>query len=92
MPAGPAQLLYRVATGAAPSPGTVVLMRVLGTRHVLQALLLARAGTTAHRCGALVDLAHAGTMVAVACADQRWRKPAGVDATLASTLAALEAR
>lgn len=86
------QLLYRAVTGAPPSPGAVVVMRVLGARHLGQALLLARAGQTLHRCGALVDLAHAATMVAVACGDRRWRKPAGIDAVLASTFAAMEAR
>lgn len=86
------QLLYRAVTGVAPSPGTVKLMRVLGARHLVQALILARAGTTVHRCGALVDLAHAGTMVALACGDRRWQKPAALDAVLASTFAALEAR
>lgn len=84
--------LYRAALGTSPPPGAVAVMRILGARHVVQGLLLARAGRTWHRCGALVDLAHAGTMVAVACSDRRWRKPAGVDAVLASSFAALEAR
>lgn len=92
------QPLYRAVTGAMPPPGTVVLMRVLGARHVVQALLLTGAGTTTqggktwHRCGALVDLAHAATMVALACGDRRWRRPAGIDAALASAFSALEAR
>lgn len=92
------RLLYRAATGTAPSPGTTVVVRILGARHVVQSLLLARSGTTAaggktwHRCGALVDLAHAATMVAVACGDKRWRMAAGIDAALASTFSALEAR
>ncbi|AIY00511.1 hypothetical protein ART_0912 [Arthrobacter sp. PAMC 25486] len=92
------QLLYRAATGTAPSPGAAVVVRVLGARHVVQALLLTRAGSTAqggktwHRCGALVDLAHAATMVALACGNGRWRKPAGIDAALASTFAVLESR
>lgn len=92
------QLLYRAVVGTHPNPGAVVLMRVLGARHVAQALLLARGGTTAqggktwHRCGALVDLAHAATMVALACGDRRWRRAAGFDAVLASTFTVLEAR
>ncbi|WP_104092113.1 hypothetical protein [Arthrobacter sp. GMC3] len=92
------QLLYRAVTGTMPTPGAALIIRVLGTRHVLQALVLARfgptvpGGKTLHRCGALVDLVHAGTMVAMACAERRWRKPAGLDAFLASTFAALEAR
>ncbi|ALE91743.1 hypothetical protein AOC05_04380 [Arthrobacter alpinus] len=92
------QLLYRTVTGTTPSPGAVVLMRVLGARHVVQALLLAGAGPTTqgvktwHRCGALVDLAHAATMVALACGDRRWRRPAGIDAALALAFSALEAR
>ncbi|WP_139185869.1 hypothetical protein [Sanguibacter gelidistatuariae] len=86
------QFLYRVATGTLPTPGAVLLIRVLGARNLLQALLLARAGRTLRRCGAIVDLTHAGTMVALASGDRRWRKPAGIDAFLASTFAALEAR
>lgn len=86
------QPLYRAVTGAPPSRDAVVVMRVLGARHLVQALLLARAGRTWHRCGALVDLAHAATMVAVACGGPRWRKPAGFDAVLATAFAAMEAR
>lgn len=86
------RLLYRAATGVPPSPGAVVVMRVLGARHLIQALLLARADRTWHRCGALVDLAHAATMVAAATGDRRWRKPAGIDAALASALSVVEAR
>ncbi|MGO2542286.1 hypothetical protein ACT3TS_17145 [Specibacter sp. AOP5-B1-6] len=86
------QLLYGAATGSQPPPGAVVVLRVLGARHFVQGLLLARAGRTWHRCGALVDLAHAATMVALACGDRRWRKPAALDAALASAFAAMEAR
>lgn len=92
------QLLYRAVTGTLPTPGATLVIRILGVRHLAQAVLLAGAGTTAqggktwHRCGALVDLAHAATTVALACADRRWRRAAGVDAALASTFSALEAR
>ena len=90
--------LHRAATGTTPSPRTVLVMRILGARHVVQALLLVRAGPmeqggkTWHRCGGLVDLAHAATMVAVASGDRRWRRSAAMDAAVASTFAALEAR
>lgn len=92
------QPLHRAATGTPPSPGAVLLMRVLGARHVVQAMVLLRAGTmepggkTWHRCGGLVDLAHAATMVAVASGGRRWRRAAAIDAAVASTFAALEAR
>lgn len=86
------RLLFRAVTGVPPSQGAVVVMRVLGARHLIQALLLARAARSWHRCGALVDLAHAATMVAAAIGNRHWRKPAGIDAALASALAVAEAR
>ncbi len=90
--------LHRAAIGTPPSPHTVLVMRFLGARNVVQALLLVHAGTevqdrkTWHRCGAMVDLAHAASMVAVASADRRWRRAAAIDAAVASFFAALEAR
>lgn len=86
------RLLYRAVAGTPPSGTVVIVIRVLGARHVVQALLLSRAGQGWHRCGALVDLTHAASMVTVACAGRRWRRPAGVDAVLASAFAAMEAR
>lgn len=86
------QLLYLAVTGDQPAPGVVVVMRFLGARHAAQALLLSRAGRSWHRCGALVDLAHAASMVGVACGSPRWRLAAGIDAVLASAFAAMEAR
>lgn len=86
------QLLYRAVTGTQPTPGVVVVMRVLGARHAAQALLLSRAGRSWHRCGALVDLAHAASMVGLACGSRRWRRAAGIDAVLASAFAVMEAR
>lgn len=86
------QLLYRAVTGTRPTPAVVVVMRVLGARHATQALLLSQAGRSWHLCGALVDLAHAASMVGLACGSRRWRRAAGVDAALASVFAAMEAR
>lgn len=67
----------------------VVLLRVLGVRHLLQGGLdLARPTRTALRCGAAVDLLHAATCVAAVAFLPRWRRPALVDGTGAVTFAA----
>ncbi len=72
---------------------SVRVARVLGARHLLQALVLwARSGPRRHLAGAAVDAAHAASMLAVA----RWsgrparRRLAARNARTAALLAALE--
>lgn len=83
--------LFRAVVGSAPPPAAVATTRILGARNVIQAVLLVRAGKTAHRCGAIVDVAHAASMAALAGASARWQRPCATDAVLASAWAALEA-
>jgi hypothetical protein len=45
--------------GEAPDGRGRVVIRILGARHLAQALLTARAGRTAHRLGGGVDALHA---------------------------------
>jgi hypothetical protein len=62
-------------------------MRVLGARHVLQALAEYRFGNEARRLGVGVDLLHAATDVGFGMVDGRWRRAALTDATIASGFA-----
>ncbi|GAA4266635.1 hypothetical protein [Frondihabitans peucedani] len=79
--------------GHPADPRERVFIRILGGRHLTQAaILLILSRRTAHRLGGVVDLIHAGTMVAVAVTDPR-RKVAGtVNATVAVVFAAGELR
>lgn len=69
-----------------------IVVRILGARHLLQAVVIALAPGSAflHRGGATVDLLHAATMAALGLTDRRQRKAALVDAAVASFFAAAE--
>ncbi len=71
-----------------------VVVRVLGARHLLQALVvgLAPRSRTIHRCGAVVDVLHSASMVVLATADARRRTAALSDAVVAGLFAAGEMR
>jgi hypothetical protein len=74
-------------TGRLSNRGREVL-RVLGARQVAQALVTGRAPTAAVLwLGAEVDVAHATSMVALAAIDRRYRRPALVDAAVATAFA-----
>lgn len=79
--------------GHPADPRERAFIRILGGRHLVQAvLLLLVTGKTAHRLGGAVDLTHAATMIAVAVKDPR-RKVAGtVNAVIATVFAAGELR
>ena len=66
--------------------------RVLGARHLLQAVVEARGGRRPGGgrsvLGRSVDLSHAGTAVALAATDRRWRRVASLDAVIATGFAA----
>ncbi|MDP9344042.1 MAG: hypothetical protein M3Q23_18510 [Actinomycetota bacterium] len=77
------------AAGNADGGGTAVA-RVLGSRHLAQAL--ATAGHPARvrlYAGAVVDALHATSMFALAAASADHRKPALVDAAVATTFCSL---
>lgn len=76
--------------GEAPDRGTRVVIRILGARHVVQAVLTVRAGPAAHRLGGCVDGIHAASMVVLAAMDARYRTPAAVNAAIAVVFAAAE--
>ncbi len=63
------------------------VLRVLGVRHLLEAVVEARRGPTVRRAGAVVDLVHSMTAVGFGVADRRWRRPALADAAVASGFA-----
>ncbi|HEY5271695.1 MAG TPA: hypothetical protein VIJ34_00520 [Acidimicrobiales bacterium] len=85
------------------APGTVLLllggadedrtpkriMRVLGARHLVQAVAEQQFGDLALRVGACVDALHALTGFGFACADARWRRAALADAMITSGFAAV---
>ncbi|MGI8574197.1 MAG: hypothetical protein ACR2MA_02400 [Egibacteraceae bacterium] len=77
------------AGASSPSHEALVLVRVLGGRHILQAALSPRRrASTGLAVGAGVDAAHALTAVlAAAFADQRYRRALRNDAGVASAFA-----
>ena len=83
--------LAALELGRAPGRGTTTVARILGARHLAQALaVLATGGADAHRLGGGVDALHAASMVpwsAAARTDRRYYVTSGV---VAATLALLE--
>ena len=76
--------------GTTPDSKARTVIRILGARHLIQAVLTARAGHTAHRIGGSVDAVHAASMVLLAALDVRYRTPAAANAVLALVFAAGE--
>lgn len=70
--------------GGTPSPGARNVARVLGTRHVAQAVVAARDGGRHRLLLATIDWLHAASGLALAAVDRRWRRPALADAVLAT--------
>lgn len=63
--------------------------RVLGTRHVVQAVLSSGSPTPAVLLlGAEADLAHAASAVGLAAADRSWRQAGWIEAAIAASFAA----
>jgi len=73
---------------SAADDGAVAVARILGARHLLQALVQRRGAFP--RLGALIDAIHAASMFALASASDAYRKPALSDGAIAATLAAWE--
>jgi hypothetical protein len=68
------------------------MVRVLGTRHLVQAAVTARApGALVLRAGAQVDLAHAASMLALGAAGRPLRRAQLADGLVAAVFAALGA-
>ncbi len=82
----PGPLIRRV-TGTRADRRSRVTARVLGGRHLVQAVSTARfSGPDALRIGASVDASHAASMLALAVGDRSRRRAALVDGTVATTL------
>ncbi|WP_052206920.1 hypothetical protein [Sinomonas humi] len=79
--------LERLLVGTAADERARTTIRILGARHVLQAVLTARAGRTAHRVGGGADALHALSMVALAAFDPKRRRAAAVNAVIAFAFA-----
>ncbi len=87
-------MVSRLVLGTRPEPPVAIVVRILGARHLLQALVIgaAPASPALHTGGALVDSLHSASMVLLAAADARRRKSATIDAILAGLFAAAEFR
>lgn len=75
------------AMGAPPGSAATLVARLLGGRQVAQALVELAWWPRYRRLGAAVDLAHAASGV-LATTDDRWRRPASIDAAVATGFAA----
>ena len=77
------------AFGGDPTDATVTVMaRVLGARHLLQALVIGKDPGAFRRYGAaFVDAMHAASMFGVAKVDPLRHKPALIDGSIASAFA-----
>jgi hypothetical protein len=68
-------------------------LRILGARHLIQAGFVGASPTASrHRIGAGIDAVHAATMLVLAAADRRRRRPALLNAVAALALAGADFR
>ena len=80
----------RALLGHEPDDAVQGVMRILGARHLVQGVAIGLTGGALHRAGGIVDLLHAGSMVALAAADARRRRTASVSAGVALAFAVAE--
>ena len=85
-------VIFRLAIGHQPEPAVSVVVRILGARHLLQAVVTGAAPTSGalHCCGGVVDSLHSASMAALAVADHRHRRAAALDAVIAGLFAGME--
>jgi hypothetical protein len=85
----------RLAVGLgvpSPAPRVRAVIRVLGVREIVQALLIARRpGPRMLRAAMAVDATHSASMVLLATLDPPRRRLAGTSALVSSSFAALSA-
>ena len=80
--------LMRIASGRTMGRAPKVVGRILGARHLVQAFVMRRAGTRNWLlAGTAIDAAHALSMIWLATLDRGYRRPAALDALLATGLA-----
>lgn len=75
-------LILRFMGVTTPDRGPRRVLRVLGTRHLLQAVAVHRGGARTRNVGAAVDAVHASTDIAFAYLVPPWRRAAATDATI----------
>jgi hypothetical protein len=76
-------------TGRPPAPSQKAVLRVLGTRQILQAAFgVVRPTPIVLRLGGAADVLHAASCVAAVALLPAWRRPALVDGTAALGMAA----
>jgi hypothetical protein len=85
-------LIFRAALGHEPDRRVRVVARILGARHLLQALVTGAApgSRTLHLGGGLVDSLHSASMAGLAFTDRRRRRAAALDAVVAGVFAGTE--
>jgi hypothetical protein len=84
----PEHLLRLAGHGPVP-PAAVATVRVLGARHLLQALVCAAAPRAPIAgAGAVVDTLHTGTCLGLAAVSPTWRRAALLDAAVETAFAA----
>jgi hypothetical protein len=82
-------LALGLSTGQAQSPRARAVTRILGARHLAQAVLtLWRPRPAVFLAGAGVDACHAASMIALAVADPQMRRAGLTDAVAATALTA----
>lgn len=82
-------VVVRTVSGKPADRAPAVVARILGLRHLAQALAIDRAGTRDRLLvGAAIDAAHALSMFGLAALNEGYRRPAALDAVLATGLAA----
>ena len=82
-------LALGLATGQAPSQRARTVARILGGRHLAQAVLtLWRPRPAVFLAGAGIDACHAASMLALAAADPRMRRAGIADAAAAAAFTA----
>ncbi len=81
-------MMMRMVSGEPVARVPSAVARILGLRHLVQALLLER-NKTRNRllAGTAIDAAHALSMVGFAVVHEDYRRPAALDAVLATGLA-----
>jgi hypothetical protein len=80
-------VMLAVLGGAGDSASARRVLRVLGARHMLQALAEQRYGTGAVRLGSYVEALHALSCIGFGCVDRRWRRAAFTDAAISTGFA-----
>ena len=83
--------LAAMELGRPPGADATRVARLLGARHLVQAVvLLTTGGVTAHRVGAIIDGLHAASMLPLAALGSSHRRYYLTSGVVASTLAMLE--